>query len=184
MMKTILMTVACLLFSTNIMAAGYFKGGLGMSFGGEMGIDSTNVDVDLDSGFFFGGAYGMHLSDMLAVEVEITHRMNDLDDSVLETTMTNLAFNGVFNFPIGGPVAPYFGGGLTLGTYGLEAGSYDESGFGFGLQFFGGASFKVQENIFIGADLRYLITLSDVEIDDVDFDFSHLGLLGNVRFHF
>ena len=188
-MKKMLMGVLVSLMSVTAMAnMGYIKGGLGMSFGGEFEIEDSNGAFELESSVPFFVTYGYNLSEMLAVEAELSFRNNDAEfdkdsNSESEASVMNFAVNGVFTYPMGMSVTPYFGGGLTVGTY--EFGSLD-SEMGIGLQVFGGASYAINNKLSIGGDLRYLLTVSDPEVEingeDKGVSYSHFGLLFNLKY--
>ena len=159
MKKLFVMALVSLFAATSAqaMVGSYVKGALGYSFGGEIEADPGS-SADLESGVFLYGAYGIRFSPMYSTEIELSYRTNDVEDSSVEVSALNLAVNAVMNIPMGSIIEPYFGGGLTLGNYGVEAPGLDESAFGVGLQFFAGASFMVQEGISIGSgDVESLV---------------------------
>ncbi len=180
-MKNIVMGLLVSLMSVSAFAnMGYVKGGLGLSFGGEI---DGGTSQDLKSGMPFFAAFGYNMGSMFSIEGEISKRSNEIKDSGgADADVLALAVNGVFNYAVDGlPVLPYFGGGLSFGSY--EFGNAD-SEMGVALQFFGGASYAINEQFSVGGDLRYMLTVVDPEIGSTEFSYSHLGVLAHVKYNF
>ena len=146
----------------------YATGFIGGALGGEVDFDDV-FEVDLDSGFLFGGTLGFDglfagAGGDIRAEVEISHRSQDLEGVPGEAGLTALMGNAWYDFETGGQLVPYAGGGLGIGFY---DDNFDE-GSGFAWQFGGGFNYHMSRRTMLGVNYRYL--MSYVEVDDVPGD--------------
>jgi opacity protein-like surface antigen len=165
-MKAIVL-LSALLFSVSSYA-NYFKGGVGYSLSGETKFTgTTSATRDHDSKVLFPllVAYGFEITNEVYGEIEVAYRSSEYKDSALNSLDPKVfsgAFNLVGNIPMDSLVLT--GGlGATYGKYNNLAFNAKNS-TGFGVQAFGGVDFKVQENVTLGAELRYFTTVSDINL--------------------
>lgn len=179
--------IAMVLISLNA-SADYFKGGLGYTIGGDAKLESSVADAEDDLDKTFGSpivlAYGFEMMGEVHGEVELSYRKNDGEtDPSEDVTVLAGAFNVVGNAPMGA-ITLTGGAGITFGTY--DVSSFDKKGTAFGLQFFGGADFPINETISVGGEIRYMTTITDFETEvlGVEFDgsYKNTALLFNVKF--
>jgi opacity protein-like surface antigen len=156
--------------------------------------DSLVADIELDDGFMVGAALGAQINEWLRGEVEVSGHFHDAEGEAVfferglvpatvtygidgeEDALFVLA-NLWVDFPIGGVIRPYVGGGVGFGHLdvdvsfdsagGSEIPIVDDSDWGFAWQVGGGVAFDVSENIAIDVGYRYKrIENADLEADD------------------
>jgi opacity protein-like surface antigen len=180
-MKALIVLLSGLLFSVSSYA-NYFKGAIGYSLGGNTKFsgDSVTSETDKhDTQFLFPMlvAYGFEMTNEVYGEVEVAYRSTEYDvsNSIKPKALT-AAFNVVGNVPL--DAVNLTGGiGATIGQYGDLAAGFD-TGTAFGVQAFGGVDFKIQDNVTLGAELRYFTTITKIDIGSgVDAEFTNTAVL-------
>ncbi len=185
-MKAILVIAMSLVsFSAS---ADYFKAGVGYSLGGEVKLDNNGAgpsSIDLDSNFVSPLllAYGFEVMGDVHGEVEVAYSKNDYDvtGAANEPTVLTGAFNIVGNAPLGA-VTLTGGAGLTYGSYDTDLAGADAA-TAFGLQVFGGLDLPVSEAMTVGAEFRYMTTVTKFDIgSNVDASYNNTSLMINAKF--
>lgn len=174
--------LSALLFTVNSQA-NYFKGGVGYSLGGETKFSgNSNASVDHKDQFLSPllVAYAFEMTNEVYGEIEVAYRNNEYDVSGSSNTVRNkvltAAFNLVGNVPLGVPVLT--GGiGATFGRYADLANNVND-GTAFGVQAFGGLDFKIQDNVTIGGELRYMTTISKIDLGNgIDGEYTSTAVM-------
>ncbi len=170
-------------------SADYFKAGVGYNFGGDVQYTGTTGSItgDLDSTFMAPLllAYGFEMMGDVHGEIEVAYRQHEFKDIagltvINEPTFLTGAFNIVGNAPLGA-VTLTGGAGAFFGQY--DPDDTSDSGTGFGLQIFAGLDLPVSEAMTLGAELRYMTTVSDIGLDnDVDAEYKSTSLIINAKF--
>ena len=169
-------------------SADYFKAGIGYSLGGKVKLDNNGAgpsSIDLDNNFISPLllAYGFEMMGDVHGEVEVAYSKNDYDvtGATNEPTVLTGAFNIVGNAPLGA-VTLTGGAGVTFGSYDSDLAGAD-AGTAFGLQLFGGMDFPVSEAMKIGAEFRYMTTVTKFDLgSDVDGSYNNTSLIINAKF--
>jgi len=204
MRKSILMLVVFIvlgLASTAFAAEGmYVKvfGGLGIladSTLSEPGF--TDVEMESDAGFNFGGAVGYGIG-MARIEGEVAYRLNSLDafssmglsvpgDGDFEAV--SFMANAYLDIIPSGNISPYIGGGIGAATVSIEDASIagiplenvDDTVFAG--QVMVGVGFSVAPNVIIDGEYRFFIT-SDWDVQTSKAEYMHHGFNVGVRYMF
>jgi len=142
--------------------------------------NSTTADINFDTGFVIGGAFGVHLDKWLKglkVEVEAAYRRNNLDghfttsDGTYTGTINghisnfSLMANAWYEIDIGSKVRPYVGGGAGWAKANLHEGwvwstgdsytSYTIENSGFAYQLGIGVIYEIMRGVDVGVGYRY-----------------------------
>lgn len=167
-------------------SADYFKAGLGFGVGGKVKAEnSTNSQsVDLENGFSSPLllAYGFEMIGDTHGEIEFSYRKNEYDatGATAEPSFINGAFNVVGNAPMGG-ITLTGGAGITFGNFDPDSAS--DAGTAFGMQFFGGLDFPINEAITLGGEVRYMTTITKIDLgNNVEADYNNTSVLLNLKF--
>ena len=175
-MKALLSLIICAFALPALAGQGsYFKGGLGYSIGGDAEFDSGS-SADFDSSFMnpISLSYGTYSSENISIEFEFALRDGDFENSTTDYTALSLSANLVNNMNIESAIKPYFGAGISAGTY--ELGTLD-SEFGAALQFMAGADFLINGSSSLGFELRHHMTVLHPEYEgdsEVEFTFTEI----------
>lgn len=188
MSKFLVLMIAFFSVSAN---ANYFKGGLGYTLSGEGKATGggNNLTEKLDSEFLFPiiAAYGIEVYDQFYVEIEGSFRKNEYKDipagfTSAEPKILALAVNGAGSLPLTDAISLAGGVGLTFGSY-SELFINADSGTALGVQVFGGADFKLQENITLGGEIRHFTTMTKVDLGQgADGSYKNTALLFVAKF--
>lgn len=181
-------------------SADYFKAGLGYSVGGTFEVESpafTQNEDDLKNMFLSPilVAYGFEIAGDVHGEVELAYSQSEFDINSggnEKPTVLTVGMNLVGNAPLGSVILTG-GAGITYGNYDSDASvsvgptTYDiDSGSAFGLQLFGGLDFPISESVSLGAEFRYMTTVTKIDLEprssDVEGTFQNTSVLFNVKF--
>ena len=143
-------------------------------------------DLDLKTGYLFGGAVGMNVTDMIRGEVELSHSTSKtngethLSDSGSfgagstrgDMSATYLLANVWMDVNNDTPFTPYVGGGAGVGwadgnaVFRSGPQGYDGVDMGFAFQLGGGVKFDLTDRIALDVGYRYKSILN-VDFDEV-----------------
>ncbi len=154
----------------------YVKSYLGFSQISDLEGTSTNIgdsdgpiDVNLDSGFFAGGAVGYRFNDRWSTDLSWEYRSNDSETTIADGTAFNegnyasnvFSLNGYYHFEKRGKWQPYIGAGLMYGQeidIDLEMNgeelSYTEGG-DIGFQVMWGTYYALTDQWLINGEVKY-----------------------------
>ncbi len=147
----------------------------------------TSSEFEYDPGFGLLGQVGMPLGDF-RVEAEIGWRRNSIDEFAGagidgDTNLFSFMANGYYDIPLGWRVTPYVGAGAGGAVVSVDAdGIVDESEVVFAYQGIAGLSYKINDELAIKGDYRYLAT-EDFTVDGVESEYeSHAFMVGFTYF--
>jgi opacity protein-like surface antigen len=179
--------------------------------GGVVGLEDSQIDyggaspngnVRFDAGWAVSGAAGWRVLDFYRVEVEISHRENDVTDTDLgftadgSTKATTYMVNGYFDIPLRHyeGVVPYIGAGVGRAqfTQDIEVDGFTLShsnSHAFAYQVIGGLEYPViPRRMSITFEYRYLATTRPLFQDQGGFfyhcDYDSHTFLAGLRFGF
>ena len=191
-------------FSTTVFANkdNYATGFVGASIASDSELSSPQLsgieaDVSYDLGFVVGFAVGHDLGHY-RFEGEFGYLRNELDE--LDATISafgisgssdldgdislfTVLLNGYYDFISSGPMTPYLSAGFGLGSAEFSIGSVSEQDAVTLFQLGAGISYELSETLSFDVRYRYLVT-SDLELDDLDVDFSTHNVLLGIRKNF
>lgn len=181
--------VAAVSMSSALASDTVLRGFVGATFGGEATLEaeysgvSVSYDVDLDTGFVVGGAFGVDFGDF-TVDGEIGYRSTALDGSYAydeDVALVSALANGWYELGLTENLELYAGGGV-----GVAAGIVDDvdSSLGFAFQAGGGARFIVGPGMDIGVGYRYFNASNVLDDEGVSVDYTDSTVLAEVRFKF
>lgn len=177
------------------------SGGVGIvANDSDFKLGATSFDLGMDTGFVFNAAVGAYLSHHVRVEVEISHRSNDVDDVEVgafkadnggDWISTSLMFNGYYDFKVSSlpePLGFYVGGGIGISFADLDLDGPVVFGDGdatvFSYQVMAGVSYQINDQWRLTAGYRIWST-EDPDFDGTDFDALLIhGVEFGVRFDF
>ncbi|GJL93232.1 outer membrane protein [Hyphococcus sp.] len=156
------------------------------------GVGTGAGELDTDTGFVVGGAYGVNASDFLSFEGELAYRSNNVDSGVVagvpfdgDGDLNALSFmgNAIVKAPGASGFTPYVGAGAGLARVGGE-GDHD---LVFAYQAFGGVSKDLSDKLSAGLEYRYLdaneATLTDsLGTINTEYDSHSVNLVLTRRF--
>jgi opacity protein-like surface antigen len=175
---------------------------------------SYDFDADLDDGFTAGIAVGAKFNEWLRGELELSGNWHDaggdldyinygygydIDGDV--NALFALA-NLWVDIPIGTFFQPYAGGGIGFGRLDIDVDAnghygdfdlFDDDDWGFAWQVGFGAAFVMSDNIGIDIGYRYKRInniefgqdfFENVDVDDVDIDYSSHNIIAGIRIGF
>ena len=175
---------------------------------------SYDFDADLDNGWTAGIAVGAQVNEWLRGELELSGNWHDaggdLDYAVhgygydIDGDVNALFVLGNlwFDIPIGTFFRPYAGGGLGFGRLSIDVDAnghyadfdlFDDDDWGFAWQVGFGAAFAMSDNVGIDIGYRYkrINNISfgqdffqNVDVDDVDIDYSSHNIIAGIRIGF
>ena len=134
----------------------------------KAGIYSPTGDLDdLNQGSGFNGevAYGHYLPPNFAMEVGLGYFKSDDDVSVVPITLTGQAVSKSAPFEFYGGI----GVGIYFASFDGALGRYvyiDDDDYAFGMNFNAGARYDIKKDLFLGAEIKYLVT-TDAEFNGV-----------------
>lgn len=193
--------------STGAMAAGPY---LSFSAGAFMPEDSKLTDTDgftaeasFKSGGVLTGAFGYAAPGGLRVEGEVSHRFAEMDsvgadgfamDIDADVKATSMMGNIYYDIQTGGPVKPYFGGGVGFSTVTVGEGTYYDQGFRetmwdededtvLAAQLALGVGISFNEHVTLDLGYRYFVT-EELQFDFTDAEFASHNLTAGMRFTF
>ena len=176
------------------------------------GVQATGEgSLDTDRGHVVGFTIGKRF-DNISVELELSHRENDLDDFDFDTISavgTTLALN-LGNIPLEGThssrsalinawvdlpmgnIRPYFGGGLGVTDVNLEidtisgaTSNFDESDTVMAFQLGAGLKFAVSDNVSLDLGYRFFGAddpVHDDGVDEVELEYQNHSVLLRIIF--
>jgi opacity protein-like surface antigen len=146
----------------------------------DKGATSTFYKFEPDTGFYVGGAVGLHLDHWvtgLRPELEVSFRRNDVGGSwgatspgphqggMVNAHMSNFSVlaNVWYDIDLGSKLVPYFGGGVGWDCADFEGrfesgrthSHFEDVESGFAWQAGAGVNYQIQEGIKIGVGYRY-----------------------------
>jgi opacity protein-like surface antigen len=156
------------------------------------GIGTGFGELDTDTGFVAGGAYGVNASDFLSFEGELAYRSNNIDSGVVagvpfdgDGDLNALSFmgNAILKAPGANGFTPYAGAGAG----GVRLAAVNDDDIVFAYQAFGGVSKDVSSNVSAGLEYRYLdaneATLTDsLGAINTEYDSHSVNLVLTRRF--
>jgi opacity protein-like surface antigen len=158
--------------------------GTGPYVGGHLGLNILS-DPDIEQGGFvlstsfdpgvgLGGVLGYDFGNV-RVDGELAFRTNSINDIMgvpTEGHSSALSYmvNGYFDFPTGGPVKPYIGGGIGFATVLVDIEVFgfplaDDSDSVLAYQFSGGIGYEINPRTTVSFGYRYFAT-EDPEMED------------------
>lgn len=153
----------------------------------DTSIPGTSSEFEYDPGFGLLGQIGMPLGDF-RIEAEIGWRRNSIDEFAGagvdgDTNLFSFMANGYYDIPLGWRVTPYIGAGVGGAVVSVDAdGIVDESEVVFAYQGIAGLSYRINDELAIKGDYRYLAT-EDFTVDGVDTEYeSHAFMVGFTYF--
>lgn len=167
----------------------YVQVGIGGSAVTEEGAVATGIDfegkafrddgvLDYDAGLAVGALYGWQALPALALEAELSARVNDFEDNLGDPlTVTSFLANAALSPPRARAVIPYVGGGIGFATTNIE-----DTGLGFAYQAKVGVKVPIRARGAVGAEVAWLGTsgfdsdFRDEFGDPATFDIDYAGL--------
>lgn len=154
----------------------------GVAFVDEL--EATGFPEEMDTGYNFGGALGMHMTPNVDVEVEVFdvglgYACCDIDLNALSTMV-----NVLYNFGLGGMVDPYLGAGLGAVRVKVEDPFISDSAWQFGYQAMGGLMMNVSSNVGIFAEYRFHDAVGEPFIFGEDIEYHSHNVSGGIQVSF
>ena len=156
------------------------------------GVGTGAGEIDTDTGFIVGGAYGFNASKFLSFEGELAYRSNNVDSGVVngvtfdgdgDLNSLSLMANAILSAPSGSGFTPYAG----VGAGGARIGGSGDHDTVFAYQAFGGVNKALNERTSAGLEYRYFdagrATLADAGATLVtEYDSHSLNLVLTRKF--
>ncbi len=135
----------------------------------RIGGGSFNYNFDLDAGYILGADVGVHVTDQLRAELELSrasYQSNGVGLDTLDGTLngvhggiraTYLLANAWLDIPTNSLITPYLGGGVGIGWIGGDLHNCSNCSFGVGAE--ASAGFAFQVGVGVRADLSQHVSL-------------------------
>jgi len=186
--------------ANNAWAGNYVSGNLGAVFVEDADWDDRwdSGEFTFDTGIGLTAALGSTLGNGARGEIELGYRSNDFDKVKFDgggsygldgdVSTLSLMGNAYYDFPVGGPLTPFIGGGLGIANITADiddVGDDDDTVFAY--QFILGAGLVASEVVTVDLQYRYFAT-SDPEFEDefdsLDTEYATHNLMVGVRYSF
>lgn len=154
----------------------YIGGHLGLNILSDPDIEQSGFvfSTSYDPGIGLGGVVGYDFG-LVRIDGEIALRANGISDIAGvsadgHASALSYMVNGYFDFPTGGPLKPYIGGGIGFATVLVDIEVFgfqlvDDSDSVLAYQFSGGIGIEVNPRTTVSFGYRYFIT-DDPEMED------------------